>query len=116
MNLKRYKLYAFAIGAIFGGLAGGIYAGMINFIAPENFGYGLSIIIISMIILGCLDSIPGAIAGALFLTVFPEKFRVFEDYRIFFYGLIIVFCLLFMRDDGLPFKYRIFKEKEAEKV
>ncbi len=116
MNLTRYKLYAFAIGAIFGGLAGGIYAGMINFIAPENFGYGLSIIIISMIILGGLDSIPGAIAGALFLTVFPEKFRAFEDYRIFFYGLIIVFCLLFMRDGVLPFKYRIFKAKEAEKV
>ncbi len=116
MNLTRYKLYAFAIGAIFGGLAGGIYAGMINFIAPENFGYGLSIIIISMIILGGLDSIPGAIAGALFLTVFPEKFRAFEDYRILFYGLIIVFCLLFMRDGVFPFKYRIFKAKEAEKV
>ncbi len=109
MNLMRFKLYAFAIGAIFGGLAGGIYAGMINFIAPENFGYGLSVIIISMIILGGLDSIPGAIVGALVLTIFPEKFRAFEDYRIMFYGLIIVFCLLFMRNGILPFRYRIFK-------
>ncbi len=114
INLTDYKLYAFGIGAFFGGLAGGVYAGMINFIAPENFGYGLSIIIISMIILGGLDSIPGAIVGALFLTVFPEKFRAFEDYRIMFYGFIIVFCLLFMREGVLPFKKRIFKALQKE--
>ena len=119
LNLTNYKLYAFGIGAFFGGLAGGIYAGMINFIAPENFGYGLSIIVISMIILGGLDSIPGAIVGAFFLTIFPEKFRAFEDYRIMFYGFIIVFCLLFMREGVLPYKLRIFKalgleSKEAE--
>lgn len=109
LNLTNYKLFAFGIGAFFGGLAGGIYAGMINFIAPENFGYGLSVIVISMIILGGLDSIPGAIVGAFFLTIFPEKFRAFEDYRIMFYGFIIVFCLLFMREGVLPYKLRIFK-------
>lgn len=109
VNLTKYKLYAFAIGAFFGGLAGGIYAGMINFIAPQNFGYGLSVSIISMIIMGGLDSIPGAMAGAFILTVFPEKFRAFADYRVMFYGMVIVFCLLFMREGILPFKHRIFQ-------
>ncbi|MDR3349713.1 MAG: branched-chain amino acid ABC transporter permease [Acidaminococcales bacterium] len=109
MNLISYKLYAFAISAFFGGLAGGLYAAMINFIAPENFGYSLSIIIISMIILGGLDSIPGALLGAFALSIFPEKFRAFEDYRVLFYGLIIVLCLLFMREGLVPFKRRIFK-------
>ena len=91
---------------------------MINFIAPENFSYGLSVIVISMIILGGLDSIPGAIVGAFFLTIFPEKFRAFEDYRIMFYGLIIIFCLIFMRNGILPYTRRIFmsglENKEAE--
>lgn len=118
INLTNYKLYAFAIGAIFGGFAGGLYAAMINFIAPENFSYGLSVIVISMIILGGLDSIPGAIVGAFFLTIFPEKFRAFEDYRIMFYGLIIIFCLIFMRNGILPYTRRIFmsglENKEAE--
>lgn len=113
LNLTNYKLLAFAIGAFFGGIAGGVYAAMINFIAPENFGYSLSIIVISMIILGGLDSIPGALVGAFFLTVFPEKFRAFEDYRVMFYGIIIVLCLLFMREGLLPFKHRIFKPKTA---
>ena len=114
LNLTNYKLLAFAIGAFFGGIAGGVYAAMINFIAPENFGYSLSIIVISMIILGGLDSIPGALVGAFFLTVFPEKFRAFEDYRVMFYGIIIVLCLLFMREGVLPFKHRIFKPKTAD--
>ena len=113
LNLTNYKLLAFAIGAFFGGIAGGVYTAMINFIAPENFGYSLSIIVISMIILGGLDSIPGALVGAFFLTVFPEKFRAFEDYRVMFYGIIIVLCLLFMREGVLPFKHRIFKPKTA---
>jgi branched-chain amino acid transport system permease protein len=114
LNLTSYKLYAFAVSAFFGGLAGGLYAAMINFIAPENFGYGLSIIIISMIILGGLDSIPGALVGAFALTIFPEKFRAFEDYRVLFYGLIIVLCLLFMREGILPFKRRIFRSFAGE--
>lgn len=108
MDLTAYKLLAFAIGAFFGGIAGGLYAAMINFIAPENFGYSLSIIIISMIILGGLDSLPGVMLGAFFLTIFPEKFRAFEDYRVLFYGIVIVLCLLFMREGLLPFKHRIF--------
>jgi branched-chain amino acid transport system permease protein len=116
MNIARYKLLAFAIGAFFGGISGGLYAAMINFIAPENFGYALSILVISMIILGGLDSIPGAIVGAFFLTVFPEKFRAFDDYRVMFYGLIIVLCLLFMREGLLPFKHRIFKPKMQKEV
>lgn len=114
INITKYKLYAFSIGAVFGGFAGAIYAGMINFIAPQNFGYGLSIFVISMIILGGLDSIPGAVAGAVFLTVFPEKFRAFADYRVMFYGVVIVFCLLFMRQGILPYTRRIFCHKEKD--
>lgn len=114
INITKYKLYAFSIGAIFGGFAGAIYAGMINFIAPQNFSYGLLIFVISMIILGGLDSIPGAVAGAVFLTVFPEKFRAFADYRVMFYGVVIVFCLLFMRQGILPYTRRIFNHKKAQ--
>ncbi|MDF2500819.1 MAG: urea transporter, permease protein UrtC [Anaerosporomusa subterranea] len=114
LNLTSYKLLAFAVGAFFGGIVGGVYAGMINFIAPENFGYQQSVLVLSMIIFGGLDSIPGAVLGAVFLTVFPEKFRAFEDFRLLFYGVIIVLCLLFMREGIAPFKRRIFIPKSEE--
>lgn len=114
LNLTMFKLLAFAGGAFFGGIAGGVYAGMINFIAPENFGFQQSILVLSMIIFGGLDSIPGAILGAVFLTVFPEKFRAFEDFRLLFYGIVIVACLRFMPEGVLPFKHRIFNPKSQK--
>lgn len=114
LQLTVYKLLTFGIGAFFGGLVGGVYAGMINFIAPENFGFQQSVLVLSMIIFGGMDSIPGAILGAIVLTVFPEKFRAFEDYRLLFYGFIIVLGLLFMPEGVLPFKRRIFMPKRQE--
>ena len=114
LDLTHFKLLAFAIGAFFGGVVGGVYAGMINFIAPENFGFQQSVLVLSMVIFGGLDSIPGAVLGAIMLTVIPEKFRAFDDFRLMFYGIIIVSCLLFMPQGVLPFKQRIITAKSGE--
>ncbi len=100
INLTKNKLWAFAFGALFGGIAGAVYASMVGFIAPENFTYSHSILILSMILLGGIDSIPGVIFGAVLLTIVPEKFRAFADYRVMFYGVVIVSILLF-KNDGL---------------
>lgn len=114
LNLTKYKLLAFAIGAFFGGVVGGMYAGMINFIAPETFGFQQSVLVLSMVIFGGLDSIPGAVLGAVILTIIPEKFRAFDDFRLMFYGIIIVSCLLYMPQGLLPFKHRIITAKPKE--
>jgi len=114
LNLTKYKLLAFAIGAFFGGVVGGVYAGMINFIAPETFGFQQSVLVLSMVIFGGLDSIPGAVLGAIILTIIPEKFRAFDDFRLMFYGIIIVSCLLYMPQGLLPFKHRIITAKPKE--
>ncbi|MGI5920965.1 MAG: branched-chain amino acid ABC transporter permease [Syntrophomonadaceae bacterium] len=108
INLTHNKLWAFAFGAIFGGISGAIYAGMIGFIAPENFTYNHSIIILSMILLGGIDSIPGVIFGAVALTIIPEKFRAFDDYRTMFYGVVVVAILLFKKDGLIPARARKF--------
>lgn len=108
INLTRNKLWAFAFGAIFGGISGAVYAGMVGFISPENFTYNNSILILSMILLGGIDSIPGVIFGAVALTIIPEKFRAFDDYRTMFYGIIVVAILLFKNDGLIPAKARKF--------
>lgn len=102
INLTKNKLWAFAFGALFGGIAGAVYASMVGFIAPENFTYSHSILILSMILLGGIDSIPGVIFGAVLLTIVPEKFRAFADYRVMFYGVVIVSILLFKNDGLIP--------------
>jgi len=108
VNLTKNKLWAFAFGAIFGGVAGAVYAGMIGFIAPENFTYSHSILILSMILLGGIDSVPGVIFGAVILTIIPEMFRAFADFRMMFYGIIIVLILLFKNDGLIPAVKRKF--------
>lgn len=114
VNLTRNKLWAFAFGAVFGGVAGTFYAGMIGFIAPENFTYSHSILILSMILLGGIDSIPGVIFGAVTLTILPEKFRAFADYRMMFYGIIIVLILLFKNEGIIPARIRKFTSQWYE--
>ncbi|MDP4127814.1 MAG: branched-chain amino acid ABC transporter permease [Bacillota bacterium] len=111
VNLTKNKLWAFAFGAVFGGVAGVIYAAMIGFIAPENFTYNQSIVILSMILLGGIDSIPGVIVGAIILTIVPEKFRAFADYRTMFYGVVIVLILLFKNDGLIPAHARKFTSR-----
>lgn len=111
VDLKKNKLWAFAFGSIFGGIAGAIYASMVGFISPENFTYSTSILILSMILLGGIDSIPGVIVGAVILTLVPEKFRAFADYRMMFYGVIVVLILLFKNDGLIPVKARKFTSK-----
>lgn len=111
INLTKNKLWAFAFGAVFGGLAGAVYAGMVGFIAPENFTYSHSILMLSMILLGGIDSIPGVVFGAVMLTIIPEKFRAFSDYRMMFYGIIVVLILLFKNDGLIPAHARKFTSR-----
>ena len=115
VNLTKNKLWAFAFGSVFAGVAGVIYASMIGFIAPENFTYNHSIIILSMILLGGIDSIPGVILGAVILTIVPEKFRAFADYRTMFYGVVIVLILLFKNDGLIPARARKFTSRWRSK-
>ena len=68
INTRNLKLLAFAMGATFGGLAGGLFAGFQGFISPESFNLMESIMILCMIVLGGMGHIPGVILGAVLLT------------------------------------------------
>jgi ABC-type branched-subunit amino acid transport system permease subunit len=93
--VARYKLLAFSIGNGFIGLGGGFYAVMVGFVSPPDFDFGYSLVMLSIIILGGLDSIPGAALGALLLIPLPERFRMLHEYRLLLYGLAIILVLLF---------------------
>ncbi len=75
INTRNIKLLAFAMGASFGGVAGGLFAGLQGFIAPEIFGLKESIDILCMVVLGGMGHIPGVILGALLITIAPEIMR-----------------------------------------
>ncbi|MBK9955116.1 MAG: ABC transporter ATP-binding protein [Rhodocyclaceae bacterium] len=75
INTRDVKLLAFAMGASFGGVAGGLFAGFQEFVSPESFGLMESIMVLCMVVLGGMGHIPGVIFGGLLLTVLPEAFR-----------------------------------------
>lgn len=75
INTRNIKLLAFAMGATFGGVSGGLFAGFQEFVSPESFGLMESIMVLCMVVLGGMGHIPGVILGGLLLSILPEVFR-----------------------------------------
>jgi branched-chain amino acid transport system permease protein len=100
VDVARAKLAAFSAGNVIIGLAGSFYAVMVGFVAPPDFDFGASLTMLSVIILGGVDSIGGIVLGACLLVPLPERFRFLHEYRLLLYGVTIVLVLLF-RPRGL---------------
>ena len=75
INTRNVKLLAFAMGATFGGVSGGLFAGFQEFVSPESFGLLESVMVLCMVVLGGMGHIPGVVLGGLLLTILPEAFR-----------------------------------------
>lgn len=100
INTTRYKVQAFAIGTFYAGVGGALLAHVLTFISPVDFDFDYSVSVLSMVVLGGLGSIPGAILGASILTISPEVLRFMQDYRMLVYGALLVFLMVF-RPNGL---------------
>lgn len=104
--IVRMKLAAFAIGACTAGVGGVVYAEQVNFINPPTFNIIQSILILSMVVIGGMGSISGAILGAALVVLLPEVFKNFEDYRFFVFGFALVVVMIFRPQGLLPSKRR----------
>lgn len=111
INTTRMKVLAFTVGAFLAGLAGGMYAHYMSYISPQDFGFMKSIEILNMVVLGGMGSISGTILGAIILTILPEMLRIVADYRLLFYGALLVILMIF-RPNGLLGDIRIYDIKQ----
>ena len=115
INTRDVKLLAFAMGATFGGVAGGLFASFQGFISPESFTLLDSIMVLCMVVLGGMGNVAGVVLGAILLTALPEALRhaaplqqawfgtVYidpSDLRMLLFGLALVLMMLF-RPAGL---------------
>lgn len=100
INTMRYKLYSFAFGSFWAGLAGALFAAKMRFISPESFTFMESVLILCMVILGGLGSVRGVIAGAVILVVLPEVLREVQSYRMIVLGAGLILMMIF-RPQGL---------------
>jgi branched-chain amino acid transport system permease protein len=90
INPTTVKLSAFAIGAMFGGLAGCFFATRQGFISPESFTFIESATILAIVVLGGMGSQMGVVLAAILLVTLPEFGRAFAEFRMLIFGAAMV--------------------------
>jgi branched-chain amino acid transport system permease protein len=114
VNTFLLKLLAYAMGALFAGLAGAFFCARMRFVSPESFTFLESAMVLSMVVLGGMGSIPGIMLGAAALIVLPEVFREFETYRMLAFGLAMIVMMLFRPAGLIPAKRVGTRSEEKE--
>lgn len=109
----KLKIQVMVVGCFIAGLAGALWAHSTRYISPGDFKFSESITILAMVVIGGLGSLPGAILGALLLTLLPELLRSLGDYRMLVVGSIMFGFIMFL-PKGLIGEYsalRIFRKQ-----
>ncbi len=118
IDTTRIKLLAFAMGASFGGIAGGMFSAIQGFISPESFVLNESVMVLAMVVLGGMGNIWGVVLGAILLSFVPEVLRYTvepaqmalfgkmwiepEVLRMLLFGFAMVLMMLFRPAGILP--------------
>jgi branched-chain amino acid transport system permease protein len=92
----RTKLVAFALAALYAGIAGGLGAAVVGFIDPVEYGAGASLRHVTFIVVGGIGSISGSIVGAVVLTLLPELLRCLKEYSDFVYAALLLGFLILL--------------------
>lgn len=95
INVYWYKIKAFAVGTFFAGVSGALFAHMMQYINPSDFGFSRSFDILNFVVLGGLGSIPGTILGTAVLSLAPEFLRFVKEYRMLIYGALMIMMMIF---------------------
>ncbi len=114
VNTFIYKLLAYAMGALFAGMAGAFFAARMRFVSPESFTFLESAMVLCMVVLGGMGSIPGIILGSAALIILPEVFRGFEMYRMLAFGGVMIVMMLFRPAGLIPAKRMGTRSEERE--
>lgn len=96
VNAFRYKMLAFVLSAVLGGLGGSLFAHYVGIVSPDIFSFYYITLLFSMAIIGGVGYIVGPILGVIFFTAVPEYLRVTQDLRMVLLGAIMVAAIVFM--------------------
>src|SRR5215510_7997591 len=95
LDTRRYTLMAFALGSSLGGMAGALYAPLVQFIEPNSFGLGMSFNLLLMVIVGGSGYFFGPFVGALVAVLLPEWTRFTEGYYLLLYAALVMVMMAF---------------------
>ncbi len=96
IDVRKFKILAFSIGAGFGGIAGSLLAHFKTYIVYSDFEFPISIMILTMCIMGGMGSVYGPFVGSAIVILIPEIFRPLMQYRMVMYTVFLLLLLRFM--------------------
>lgn len=96
IDLFRFKVIAFAMSGFYAGIAGGLFCGLLNYVAPESYDLFQMVIQKSMVVVGGVGSIVGSVVGAVVLVALMEGLREFKSLQEIAFGVILLGFVLFM--------------------
>ena len=96
VNTARYKIEVFVLSAVYASIAGSLYAHFVTFLSPGTFSFSFSVALLTMVAVGGMNSVWGAVMGTALLTILPEYLRIFHDYDILIYGGTLLLIMIFL--------------------
>lgn len=93
LNPVTIKTAAFALSAVFTGLAGAIFAPLMMFVAPDSFPFSQSILFLLAVIVGGSGWVLGPVVGAAVTVLLPELLSFLAEYRLLFVGALLLVVL-----------------------
>lgn len=114
VNIQAYTLMAFAIGSAFAGIAGALFAPLVQFIEPAPFSGQISIMMYLMVVIGGPGYLLGPIVGAAIGVLAPEWLRVAEGWYLFVFGGLVVALMVWL-PGGLLSIPDLIRDKRASR-
>jgi len=102
LDIVRWKITAFLIGNFLIGIAGALFGMVGSFVAPNNYTFADSLILVSILLLGGIGNPWGLIVATLIVVIVPEKLQTIQEYRFLLYALLVIGVLLFRPQGLLP--------------
>ncbi len=106
VKIAHWKIVAFTLGNLIAGMAGALYGMMTAYVAPNNFTFADSLIMVSIVILGGIGNPWGIIPAAAIVVILPEKLQFIQEYRFLLHAIVVILILLFRPDGLLPRRIR----------
>lgn len=94
LDVRKYKLMAFVVSAALAGMAGCLFGLNYSTLVPLKFNFNTSVLILVFVVLGGVGNIWGGIIAATVLTILPETFRQFADYRMLTYAVVLILVMI----------------------
>ncbi len=116
IDIRNYTLLAFAIGAVYAGVAGALFASLVQFIEPAPFTVGASIMMYLMVVVGGPGYFLGPVVGAAVGVVLPEWLRFAQAWYLFVFGSAVVLLMIWLPDGLLSIPDRIKARRQAKEA